>query len=105
MRVTVSHTRPKQDVIGSVDRAFDDLFKGIGIIPLQIVNERRTWTGSRLTFAFDAKMGIISVPIKGTVEVTDRDVTIDADLGWLEKLIPSKQAGAVLEKNIKGLLE
>jgi len=28
-------------------------------------------------------MGLLSTPIKGTVEVTDRDLTIDADLGIL----------------------
>ena len=34
----------------------------------------------------------------------DKDVTVDADLGWLERLIPAKQAQAAIESGVKGLL-
>ena len=104
MRITVSHNRPKEEIIQAVNRSFDDLFKGIGGIPLQITNETRKWSGSRMDFAFNAKMGFMGSPIKGFVDVTDKDLTIDADLGWLEKLFPAKQAQAALEGRIKGLL-
>ena len=104
MRVTVSHNRRKEEIIQSVDRSFDDLFKGFGTVSIQIVNERRKWTGSRMDFSFNAKMGIVSSPIKGFIDVTDKDVTVDADLGWLEKLFPAKQAQAALQGRIKGLL-
>ena len=104
MRITISHNRPKDELVRSIDRSFDDLFRNNGVIPLQIVNEHRTWQGSTMTFSFDAKMGILSTPIKGFVEITDKDLTIDADLGFLEKLIPAKQAKAALEGKIKGLL-
>src|ERR1017187_9347932 len=80
------------------------LFKGFGTVPIQIVNEARKWTGSRMDFSFDAKVGIVSTPIKGFVDITDKDVTVDADLGWLERLFPAKQAQAALEGRIKGLL-
>ena len=105
MRVTISHNKPKEEVVRAVDRSFDDLFKGTGFVPLQIVNERRSWNGSKMDFSFDAKFGIISTPIKGFVDVTERELTIDADLGLLEKLLPAKQARAVLEGNIRGLLK
>jgi hypothetical protein len=88
----------------SLDRSFDDLFKGMGPLPIQISNESRKWTGSRMDFSFDAKMGIVKTPIKGFVDVTDKDVTVDADLGWLERLFPAQQARAALEGRIKGLL-
>jgi hypothetical protein len=105
MRVTVSHNQPKEEVMRSIDRSFVELFKGSGFIPLQIVNQRKSWAGSTLTFSFDAKAGIVSAPIKGTVEVTDRDVTIDADLGILERLFPAKQTRSAIESKIKGLLQ
>jgi hypothetical protein len=89
----------------AVDRSFDDVFRGIGVIPLQFVNERRNWNGSTLNFSFDAKLGIVSTPIKGFVEVTDKDLTIDADLGLLERLIPAKQTRTALEGRIRGLLK
>ena len=101
MRITVSHNRRKEEIIQSFDRSFDDLFKGI---PIQISNESRKWTGSRMDFSFSAKVGIVSTPIKGFVDVTDKDVTVDADLGWLERLFPVKQTQAALEGRIKGLL-
>ena len=104
MRVTVSHNRRKEEIIQSVDRSFDDLFKGFGTVSIQIVNERRKWTGSRMDFSFNAKMGIVSSPIKGFIDVTDKDVTVDADLGWLERLFPAKQTQAALEARVKGLL-
>ena len=102
MRITVSHNRRKEEITRSLDRSFDDLFKGFGSVPIQIANERRTWTGSRMDFSFDAKLGIVSSPIKGFINVTDTDVTVDADLGWLERLFPAKQAQAALETKSKG---
>ena len=105
MRVTISHYKAKDEVMQAVDRSFDDLFRGIGVIPLQFVNERRSWNGSTLNFSFDAKLGIVSTPIKGFIEVTDKDLTIDADLGLLERLIPAKQARTALEGRVRGLLK
>ena len=104
MRITVSHNKPKEEIRQSVDRSFDNFFQGPGFAPIQIVNQRRSWQGNTLTFSFDAKAGILSTPIKGFVEVNDKDVTIDADFGLLEKLLPVRQAKAALETKIKGLL-
>ena len=104
MRVTVSHNGRKEEIMRALDRSFDDLFKGFTAVPLQISNESRKWTGSRMDFSFNANMGIVGAPIKGFVDVTDKDVTIDADLGWLERLFPAKQAHAALEQRIKALL-
>jgi hypothetical protein len=105
MRVTVSHNQPKEEVIRAIDGSFDDLFRGIGIVPLRITNEKRSWSGTTLTFSFDARMGLIAAPIAGMVEVTERDVTITVDFGWLERLIPAKQAGPALQSRIRGLLK
>jgi Putative polyhydroxyalkanoic acid system protein (PHA_gran_rgn) len=105
VRVTVSHNKSKEEVMRAVDRSFDDLFRGISILPLQIANEQRSWQGSTLTFSFTAKIGLLSSGIKGTVEVTDSDATIDADLGLLEKLLSAKGARMTLEGRIRGLLK
>jgi hypothetical protein len=104
MRITVSHTKSKAEVIRSVDQSFDDLFRGIGVIPIQFVDERRSWQGSTLTFSFSAKMGFVSTPMSGTIEVTDRDITIDADLGLLERLIPTAKARSAITNRVTRLL-
>jgi hypothetical protein len=103
MRITVSHSKSKDQIILAVDRSFDDLFKGTPLVPIQVTDEKRQWQGNTLVFSFNAKLGLLSAPIKGTVEVTDRDLTIDADLGLLEKLLGSGMRNT-LEGRVKGLL-
>ena len=104
MRITVSHTKSKEEVIRAVDHSLDDLFRGIGMIPLQFVEERRSWQGSTLSFSLSAKMGAVSTPIKGTIEVTDRNLTIDADLGLLERLIPGTAVREGIGDRVRKLL-
>ncbi len=87
-----------------MDRAFDDVFKGLPIGPVQISDSHKSWNGSVLTFALTAKMSLLKNPIHGTVEVTDKELTIDADLGLLNKLIPENKARAEVESRVKRLL-
>jgi hypothetical protein len=103
MRITVSHNKSKDQIIKVIDRSFDDLFKGTPLVPVQITNEKRQWQGSTLTFSFNAAMGLMNAPVKGTIEVTDRDMTIDADLGLFDRLLGSGMSRAV-EGRVKGLL-
>jgi hypothetical protein len=105
MRITISHDRPKAEVIQSVDRSFDDLFKTAVDLPVKIIVQQRVWQGSTLVFALTAKWGLLSTPIKGTVEVTGHDVAVDADLGILNRLVSEKTARAVLTDRVKGLLK
>lgn len=104
MRVTVSHNKSKEEVMRAVDRSFDDLFRGVSVIPIQFVKEEKGWQGSRLTFSISAKMGIVSTPIKGWIDVTEIDLTIDADLGLLERIIAPAKARAALTNRVRGLL-
>jgi hypothetical protein len=105
MRITISHNRPKAEVVEAVDRSFEDLFKGVAELPVKVTIQQRTWQGSTLNFTLTAKWGLLSTPIKGTVEVTDHDITVDADLGLLNRLVSEKTARAVMGDRIKGLLK
>lgn len=105
MRITISHDRPKGEVVEAVDRSFNDLFKGIAELPVKVTIQQRTWQGSTLIFALTAKWGLLSTPIKGTVEVTDHDITVDADLGLFNRFVSEKTARAVMGDRIKGLLK
>ena len=88
----------------TVDRSFGDLFQGTGL-PVQLVDPQKSWQGSTMTFSVTAKMGFLSTLIKGTVEVTDRDITIDADLGMLERFVPAERARDMIGSRVRGLLE
>lgn len=104
MRVTISHNRSKEELIQTVDRSVADLFQGTGL-PVKLTDQQKSWQGNVMTFSLTAKMGFISAPIKGIVEVTDRDITIEADLGILERMIPAKTAQEMLATRIRGLLK
>src|ERR1700740_420824 len=105
MRITISHDRPKAEIVDAVDRSFGDLFKTAAHLPAKITIQYRTWHGSTLSFALTAKWGLLSTPIKGTVEVTDHDITVDADLGLLNRFISENTARSVLTDRVKGLLK
>ena len=105
MRITISHDRPQAEIIEAVDRSFNDLFKSSAQLPVKITVQERTWRGSILNFALTANWGLLSTPIKGTVEVTDHDVTVDADLGLLNRFISENTARTVLTNRVKGLLK
>jgi hypothetical protein len=105
MRITISHHRRKAEIVAAVDRSFDDLFKGVAELPVKITMQQRTWQGSTLFFALTAQWSLLSTPIKGTVEVTDHDITVDADLGLLNRFVTEKAARTVLTDRVKGLLK
>ena len=104
MRISVSHGRKKEEVVGEVDRSFTSLFQGADL-PVKLADQQKSWNGSTMTFSLTAKMGFFSSPIKGTVEVTDRDIIIDADLGMLERMIPQEKVQEILAGRVHGLLK
>ena len=104
MRIILPHKKTKQQVIEAVDRSIDDVFKGLATGPIEIVDQHKSWSGPVLTFALTAKMGFLRNPIRGTVEVTDKDVIIDADLGMLNRLMPEEKVRTSVESRVKGLL-
>jgi hypothetical protein len=71
---------------------------------VRLVVKQKSWQGSTLSFQLSAKMGLLSTPIKGTVEVTDHELIVDADLGMLNRLLPEKTIQEAIGGRIKGLL-
>jgi hypothetical protein len=104
LRITISHDHPKADMIASVDRSFNKMLQGEAGLPLRLVLKEKSWHGSILSFTLTAKMGFVSTPIKGTVEVTDHELIVDADLGILNRLLPGKTVREVFGNRIKELL-
>lgn len=91
-------------MIHLVDRAFEDAFRGLVPGPVSITDQQKAWQGSVMRFSLIARMGFIKNPISGTVEVTERDITIDADLGMLGNLIPAREVRSNLETRLRKLL-
>ncbi|MGB2668265.1 MAG: hypothetical protein WAK48_30030 [Candidatus Acidiferrum sp.] len=105
MRIRIEHNRSKADVIESVDRSFNELFQGAERLPVRVVVQQKSWQGSILSFSVTAAIGLLSTPIRGTVEVTDTEVIVDADLGFLNQFVPEKTAREAIANRIKGLLK
>lgn len=105
VKITVSHQRSIEEVKQAINRSLDDVFTGSSAIPVKLTQERRSWQGDTLVFSLVAKMGFMSTPISGTIIVTDHDVTIDANLGLLERLIPAAQAQQAVSSRVKALLK
>jgi hypothetical protein len=105
MRITITHGRTKAEVIDAVDRSFNDMFQDARGLPVRIVGKAKSWQGPIMSFELTAKMGLLSTPIKGTVEVTDQELTVDADLGMLSRFISDRTAQDMLGSRIKGLLK
>jgi hypothetical protein len=104
MKITIAHNRTKTEVIQTIDRSFDEMSKPNAGIPVQLSVKSKTWQGSVLNFELSAKMAMLSTPIKGTVEVTDTDVIINADLGMLNRFVSDETAAELFGKRFKGLL-
>ncbi len=105
MRVTISHQKPRQEVVKLVDQNVNDMLKGLANGPVQVVDMERAWKGDVMNFSFKGKAGFFTVPIAGFIEVTDKDVIIDADLpGLLTKILPEEKIRASLENKVRGYI-
>jgi hypothetical protein len=104
MRAVVRHRKTQREAMQIVDAAFDDVFKGLPIPMLQITNQSKSWNGPLMTFSLTAAVGFLQNPIKGTVEVTGQEIIIDADLGFLERLVSKQKLQTSLQGSFQRLL-
>jgi Putative polyhydroxyalkanoic acid system protein (PHA_gran_rgn) len=105
MRVTVAHDKGQTEAIRRVNEGADKLFRGAGGAGVEIRNLERSWDANMLNFAFTGKMGPFTAPIRGTVLVTETDLTIDVDLGIVAKFIPEDKIQRDIEAGARKMLE
>jgi hypothetical protein len=105
MRITVPHNKTKAEAIKAVEDGANRALTAALPGPLRISNVQKAWTGDQLDFSLNASLMSASAPIKGSILVTDRDITIDADIpALLSMLIPEKKIEEAAARGIKGLL-
>lgn len=105
VRVTVSHNRTRQEVIKEVDEAVNRLTTTRLPLPVSISSVDKAWNESTMNFSLMAAMGPFKSPIRGTVTVTDKDVTIECDLpNLLTALVPEKTIEGAVQTQVRGLL-
>ena len=105
MRVTVTHNKGLQGAKKLVEDSATQLFSGAVGAPVQIVDQEKRWEGNTMHYSFTGKMGFFTAPIKGWVQVTEKDVTIECELPeLLKKFMPEEKVRATIESRVKGLL-
>jgi hypothetical protein len=80
------------------------LLRGEAAYQISLAVAEKNWKGSTLSFMLRAKMDLLSTPIRGTVEATDHDIVVDADLGLLNRIVSENAVREVSGERIKGLL-
>ena len=70
MRISIAHNKTVGQVIESADQAVDQVFKGLPLGPVEIIERQKHWSGGVMTFHLTAKMGPFKYPLRGSVEVT-----------------------------------
>lgn len=105
MRVTIPHSRSKQQAKDAVERSIDHVFTGFNLRAIEFIDQRKQWSGDTMTFLLTTRLGFLQTPIRGSAIVTDQEVTLEVDLGLLGKLIPEQAARTQIEARVKGLLK
>ena len=101
MHITIAHKKSVEQAMQVAERSIDEVFEGLP--PIQIVESRKRWTGHVMEFGFKAKLGFLTYPINGRVEVTNCQFAIDIELGWLAKCLPQGRTREI-ETRIRGLI-
>lgn len=105
MRVTVSHNKGLEGAKKAVNDYTEQVFAGVPGSPLQIVNQEKRWDGSTMHFSMLGRLGIFTAPLKGWVQCTDRDITVELELPeMLKQFIPEEKMKQQVESRVKGFL-
>ena len=104
MRVVVPHRKSIQEAKAVVERSIDQMFSGLAVGPLELTDRKKHWSGETIVFSFTAKIGFLKTPIHGSAFVSQTEVTLDVDLGILNKLIPEDAAKSRIEGQVRALL-
>jgi hypothetical protein len=105
MTIIIPHHSTKQEVIGRIDKATDDLFAhGIGNT-LELVNPKKEWKDSTLTFSVTGRMGFITVPLSGDVTVDDVNITVHCELpSMIQKFLGETKVKTLVENKFKEIV-
>jgi len=105
MKLIVPHGKTRAEVTEKLDKGIDGLFAGAVGSSIEIANSRKEWVGSTLHFWFTSRLGFISLPINGTVDVDDTNAVLEVELPALVKnFVGEDRVAANVEKRIQAML-
>ena len=105
MTLIIPHHKTQQEAIATIDRGASDLFAGVAGGLVEIVDQKKEWNGSTMSFSFTGRMGFIEVPLSGTIMVDDRNVTVNCELpAMVKNFLGEDKVGSGIAEKMKGLL-
>lgn len=88
-----------------VNDSADQLMASAATGPVTVSDVERRWDGSTMYFSFKGRMGFFSSSVKGYVQCTEKDVTVEVDLpAALKAFVPEEKVKGQLEGRVRGLL-
>ena len=104
MKVSVTHARSTEEVVAILDQPLGALFAG-AVGGLEIAEERRSWLGSTMTFSFIGRVGFISIPLSGIMDVRQTVVIVEVELPPVVSMfVGEEKVRAGLEKELRALV-
>ena len=105
MRVVVPHGSTREATIPVIDKALDHLFGEAGSARIEIVDQKKVWQDSVMVFSFTGKLGFISVPLAGSIDVDDVNVTVDAELpAMLKTFVGEEKVRTIVDENVRRMV-
>ncbi|HVW11566.1 MAG TPA: hypothetical protein VHC90_23445 [Bryobacteraceae bacterium] len=105
MRVEVGHQLGKQGAIPVMDRCLDHILGGVGGSSIQILDKKQTWNDGQMQFSFTGRVGYISVPLAGTIDVSEANVIVNMDLPPVVKtFLGEEKIRRIVETNVREML-
>ena len=105
MRVTIAHDKGQAEAVRRVNEGADKLFRSAGSAGVEIRDLQRSWDANTLSFSFTGKMGPFTAPIRGTVLVEEKELTVDVDLGIVARFLPEDKIRRDIEAGARKMLE
>lgn len=105
MKVVIAHGKTQDEAIVAVDKSANDLFD-LGGGSVSLTDQKKTWAGPLMDFSLVARVGFIALPISGTVEVDEVNVTVEAELPSLVKtFVGADKIRLGVERKVRGMLQ
>ena len=96
MRVVIAHGMTKEKAIPAMHDGLKRMVVAVAG-PVSVTDPQKRWHGSVMHFSFRGRLGFLSLPLRGTIEVDHVNVIVDMEQPGITKAMIS-------ERTLRGLI-
>lgn len=105
MRVTVSHSKGREEARRLAEEVAANLLRTDLPGPVRLADVRKEWAGDALRFAAVVLFGPIRAPVRGTATVLEHEIVIEVELpSALARIAPETAIRTAVEARVRSLL-